>query len=70
MEEEAEYGFIVNVDAQGSGLLSDTEKPGMRRRLPPPRGGAEGGEHGARRPAQLFVAVPGPGPILRSARTG
>nr|WSZ17828.1 hypothetical protein OH837_33170 [Streptomyces canus] len=33
MEEEAEYGFIVNVDAQGSGLLSDTEKPGMRRRL-------------------------------------
>ncbi|KUN70901.1 hypothetical protein AQJ46_14675 [Streptomyces canus] len=33
MEEVAEYGFIVNVDAQGSGLLSDTEKPGMRRRL-------------------------------------
>lgn len=33
MEGEAAYGFIVNVDAQGSGLLSDTEKPGMRRRL-------------------------------------
>ncbi|MFE2070289.1 hypothetical protein ACFXDH_49345 [Streptomyces sp. NPDC059467] len=33
MEGEAAYGFIVNVDAQGSGLLSDTEKPEMRRRL-------------------------------------
>ncbi|MEU9384129.1 hypothetical protein AB0D38_25515, partial [Streptomyces sp. NPDC048279] len=33
MEGEAAYGFIVNVDAQGSGLLSDTEKPDMRRRL-------------------------------------
>ncbi|MEV6762955.1 hypothetical protein AB0N16_20495 [Streptomyces sp. NPDC051105] len=33
MEGEAAYGFIVNVDAQGSGLLSDAEKPEMRRRL-------------------------------------
>lgn len=33
MEGEAAYGFIVNVDAQGSGLLTDTEKPEMRRRL-------------------------------------
>ncbi|MEU9169355.1 hypothetical protein AB0D34_16360 [Streptomyces sp. NPDC048420] len=33
MEGEATYGFIVNVDAQGSGLLSDTEKRAMRRRL-------------------------------------
>ncbi|MFJ3771228.1 hypothetical protein ACIPX0_05970 [Streptomyces sp. NPDC090075] len=33
MEGEAAYGFIVNVDAMGSGLLSDTEKPEMRRRL-------------------------------------
>ncbi|MGW0820381.1 hypothetical protein [Streptomyces sp. NPDC002845] len=33
METEAEYGFIVNLDAQGSGLLTDSEKPDMRRRL-------------------------------------
>ncbi|WP_188114186.1 nucleotidyl cyclase domain-containing protein, partial [Streptomyces apricus] len=33
MEGEAAYGFVVNVDAQGSGLLSDTEKPEMRRKL-------------------------------------
>ncbi|WP_411150360.1 hypothetical protein [Streptomyces sp. A30] len=33
MEQEAAYGFIINVDAQGSGLLSDTEKPEMRSRL-------------------------------------
>lgn len=33
MEGEAEYGFIVNLDAQGSGLLSDAEKPDMRARL-------------------------------------
>ncbi|MGW0829887.1 hypothetical protein [Streptomyces prunicolor] len=33
MEGQAEYGFIVNLDAQGSGLLSDSEKPDMRARL-------------------------------------
>ncbi|KUN39221.1 hypothetical protein AQJ30_10725 [Streptomyces longwoodensis] len=30
---EAEYGFVVHLDTQGSGRLSDTEKPEMRRRL-------------------------------------
>jgi hypothetical protein len=33
MDTEAEYGFIINLDAQGSGLLPDSDKPGMRRRL-------------------------------------
>ena len=33
MEGEAEYGSIVSLDAQGSGLLTDSEKTDMRRRL-------------------------------------
>ncbi|KPI12465.1 hypothetical protein OK074_2544 [Actinobacteria bacterium OK074] len=33
MEAEAEYGFVVSLDAQGSGLLSDSEKQDMRKRL-------------------------------------
>lgn len=33
MEGEAEYGFIVSLDAQGSGQLTDPEKLDMRRTL-------------------------------------
>ena len=32
-EPEPEYAFVVNVDVQGSGLLSDPEKSAMRQRL-------------------------------------
>ncbi|MGW7547798.1 hypothetical protein ACWGKQ_42845 [Streptomyces sp. NPDC054770] len=59
MEGEAAYGFIVNVDAQGSGLLSDTEKPEMRRRLYDVTGNAF--EQAGIRPPRLYQEDRGDG---------